>query len=515
MNKFLKKYWYFLATISIFSLYLFTHFWHLLELPVFADESIYIRWAQLIIDNWREYLFFPMNDGKTPLFIWMMIPFQFIFSDQLFAGRFVSVIVGLGQIAATMWAVKLFGGKRLSMIIAALIVTITPFWFFHHRMALIDATLALLLTLSLAAAVSFLNNKSKLTYIVSGVFYGLAFWTKVPALLFAPVIVLTAFLPDQKTYLERFWLLVNAGAIVIFGGLFFTTLKTQPAFSQLFSRGNDFLYPVSDVLFHGFYKNTLPNIPVYLSYFWTYLTPAVSVLILLGIFMRSRRRQIFILTLAALGFFLPIAILGKSVYPRYFLPAAIPITIGASLVLEELIRLAKDKRQALKRRVIMALVVGALVANLVTSSVSFIFPALTNSNKIPFVEPDIVQYLTEWSSGHGILETVSLIEEQARHQSVAVATEGFFGTLPDAILMYLHRRDVSNISVQGVGQPIRGISPEFIEFSRRYKSAWLVVNSHRMFMDTTELKLISQFCRPLNGPCLQVWDISSLRDKKP
>lgn len=515
MIKFIRKNWFFLTVFSILALYLFIHLWRLLELPVFADESIYIRWAQLIIDDWREYLFFPMNDGKTPLFIWLMVPFQFIFSDQLFASRFVSVLVGLGQILATMLTVRAFGGKKLSMLLAILFITITPFWYFHHRMALIDATLAFFLTLTLAIVIQSLKSKNKLLILAAGLTYGLAFWTKIPALLFAPAIFLLAFLPDKKTLSERFMLLFKTGAVVILGGLFFVLLKTQPSFSQLFSRGNDFLYPVGDFLFRGEYKNTLPNIPVYFGYFWTYLTPAISVLLILGLFIRSKRKMTLILLLSALGFILPIAVLGKSVYPRYFLPAAIPLTIGASLVLEQLIRFAKDKSYGLKRRAIAALVVGVLTANIVTSSASFIFPALTNPSLIPFVEPDIVQYLTEWSSGHGISETVSLIQEQARHQSVAVATEGYFGTLPDAILMYLHRRDVSNISVQGVGQPIRGISPEFIDFSRKYDSAWLVVNSHRMFMDTKELSLVGEFCRPFNGPCLQVWDISSLRDVKP
>jgi len=34
-------------------------------------------------------------------------------------------------------------------------------------------------------------------------------------------------------------------------------------------------------------------------------------------------------------------------------------------------------------------------------------------------------------------------------------------------------------------------------------------------MDTEKISLVDEFCRPLNGPCLQVWDISSLRDAKP
>src|SRR3989344_497092 len=73
-----------IGLLILLVVYLLLHLPSLTILPVFADEAIYIRWAQLIIDDWRRYLFFPMNDGKTPLFIWLLVPFQFLFSDQLY-----------------------------------------------------------------------------------------------------------------------------------------------------------------------------------------------------------------------------------------------------------------------------------------------------------------------------------------------------------------------------------------------------------------------------------------------
>ncbi|MBD3279174.1 MAG: hypothetical protein GF390_00500, partial [Candidatus Pacebacteria bacterium] len=84
--------------IIFIAVYLLTHLYRLTALPVFADEAIYIRWAQLIMDDWQQYLFFAMNDGKTPLHIWLLVPFQYLFTDQLYAGRFLSVLVGLIQV---------------------------------------------------------------------------------------------------------------------------------------------------------------------------------------------------------------------------------------------------------------------------------------------------------------------------------------------------------------------------------------------------------------------------------
>src|SRR5260221_509615 len=101
-------------------LYFLTHLWNLTLLPVFADESIYIRWAQLMMDDWHRYLFFALNDGKTPLFIWSLIPFQYLFADQLFAARFVSVLVGATQVIAIKELVKSLGGRAKTQWLAML-----------------------------------------------------------------------------------------------------------------------------------------------------------------------------------------------------------------------------------------------------------------------------------------------------------------------------------------------------------------------------------------------------------
>ena len=58
--------------------------------PIFADEAIYIRWAQVMRAE-PTLRFLSLSDGKTPLFMWAMIPFLKVFSDPLFAGRFLSV----------------------------------------------------------------------------------------------------------------------------------------------------------------------------------------------------------------------------------------------------------------------------------------------------------------------------------------------------------------------------------------------------------------------------------------
>src|SRR5574343_1375587 len=95
MKKFLIKNWaYLISGLLIVSLYSL-RFYHLTILPVFADEAIYIRWAQVMKAE-ETLRFLPLSDGKQPLFMWVIIPFLKLISDPLIAGRIVSVLCGLG-----------------------------------------------------------------------------------------------------------------------------------------------------------------------------------------------------------------------------------------------------------------------------------------------------------------------------------------------------------------------------------------------------------------------------------
>jgi hypothetical protein len=46
--------------------------------------------------------------------------------------------------------------------------------------------------------------------------------------------------------------------------------------------------------------------------------------------------------------------------------------------------------------------------------------------------------------------------------------------------MYLHRRNVDNLMVEGNGQPISAIPENFLNKAIKFKTLWLVVNSHRL-----------------------------------
>jgi hypothetical protein len=150
-----------------------------------------------------------------------------------------------------------------------------------------------------------------------------------------------------------------------------------------------------------------------------------------------------------------------------------------------------------------------LLSGIVAPSLMFMGYSLFDINQIPFIKEDREQYLEEWSAGQGVVEAVNYITQQAKDHSIAVATEGSFGTLPDGVLLYFHRKPVNNIYIEGIGQPVYTLSPEFKIRAKKFDQVILLVNSHRMKMPLPPQQKIAEYCRPNHAPCFQIWDITN------
>lgn len=489
--------------VVLFLLYFAINLFHLLQLPVFADEAIYIRWAQLIMDDSKRYLFYPMNDGKTPLLMWLMVPFQYLFFNQLWAGRFVSVLAGaiaLGGILAISWQLT---QKRQLLILTGVITLFIPFLFFHNRLAITDALLFANLTWSYYFALQISMSKKARYILPFSLFFFLAIFSKTPALLFIPSFYLSLLLPAEKIFNKKWQLTTLVTTFftptlylslgTLLAGLLFYAFRVVPLFSQLFGVGSSFLYPLSTVFSTEIFAIIRHNMSTFALQFWYYLGPAI-LFFSLPLLKKSRFKQsIFWLSIAS--FLLPLIVLGKVVYPRYLLPTTLFFILNLSLFFQQL-RLSKTWQ------------IGLLIL-MVLPGLNFLYHAYFDINHLPLSENDRTQYLEEWSAGQGIVETVELIENMAKTGRVVVATEGYFGTLPDGILLYLHGHNVQNISVEGIGQPIVSLPTTFTSKLDSAQYGLLVVNSHRLKMETQSWQLLKEYCRPNNAPCLQVWSLKS------
>ncbi len=477
--------------LGLFGLYFGLYLLRLEALPVFADEAIYIRWAQLIIDDWQRYLFYPMNDGKTPLQMWLMVPFLWMLEEQLWAARLLSVLAGAVAMAGVMRSGYLLTARRRTSYLIALLFICSPFIFFHQRLALTDAVLLAGLAWSQFFTLRLVQQGRRSDILKLGVVFFLSLFSKTPAILFTPIL-LSSLLIKQQAWPQLLRRSVYVGLGLLLGLVLLYSFRLVPLFSQLFAVGGGFLQSKEVLLSAALWPSIMANFRFISEQLLTYLGPAF-LLLCLPLATRQRRSQIWLLlgSVAFLAFFL---IFGRVLYPRYLLPVLLPLLLTVAITLHHWLDKAK--------------LAWLIVLLLVLRSVSFIHSSYYDVDQLPLSPKDREQYLEEWSSGHGIREATALIKERAQARTVAVATEGFFGTLPDGILLNLHKADVSNIYVEGIGQPVRQIPATFKERAQDFEEVLLVVNSHRLLLELPPEQLLAKFCRPNSAPCLQVWQLA-------
>jgi len=475
-------------------LYAFLHLISLTLLPVFSDEAIYIRWAQLAWNEPVKYLFLSMLDGKTPLHIWLMVPFLNTVRDPLFAGRLFSVIVGMLSVIGMGKLMSALGGKVADVRLTQLLVMLLPFWFFHHRMALADALLTSFFIWGLYSGLMAFTRKSMKWTMCFALMIGASLWTKVSALFFVPVFVLIPALSYVVHHSRIQWFLVreyiksNTCLLAIGGsvGIFlFLLLKFSPLFPFLFVRSADYTFTIQDLARGEWRFVVFTAVPRLVWWLAWYVSPFVLVLSFF-----SGKKGI-LLGLMALVYALPLVVGGRVTYSRYFLPMAVPLTLMAVM-----------GYRALYARGKQALALGSVIGACAWS-LAFIVPSYVSPAHIPFAQEDVVQYLTEWSSGFGISQVRDFLMKEKQKHPIRVGTEGYFGTLPEGLQIYFDRpEDAKNIVIDGVGQPIQSI-PQILSESAKTQETYLVVNSHRFLLDDrSKYERISAFERPRNGPRL-------------
>src|SRR2546425_904365 len=145
---FLKRHWLIIVGAIILGLFFITRLFHILSLPIFTDEAIYVRWAQ-IAKNDAAQRFISLTDGKQPMFIWIAMVLMKFFHDPLLAGRIVSVTAGfLSTVGMFSLGSELFKNKKIGLL-ASLIYVIYPFSLVYDRMALYDSLVAMFVIWSL------------------------------------------------------------------------------------------------------------------------------------------------------------------------------------------------------------------------------------------------------------------------------------------------------------------------------------------------------------------------------
>lgn len=447
-------------------------------LPVFVDEAIYIRWSQIMrVESGLRFL--PLSDGKQPLFMWITIPFFKIFSDPLFAGRFVSVLSGTGTITGIFaLSLRLLDSKK-SALTAAFLYSISPFSVFFDRMALADSLLTFFGVWTVFFGLLMAQTKRLDFAMITGFFLGGALLTKSPALFFVlllPTLLIFVHgnLKNPKALIK--YILLYAPVYLIGYGLY-NILRLGPNFHLISSRNQDYVYPFTHIL-------TSPLNPLIshlgdLVNWFSLLGPGVIFLLLpLALFTLYKKNKKVLMMLLI---FISLPLLAQSIYAKVFTARyvlfVIPfimITVSSALLTQN----PKFKRMSMALLIIFA--VFSLIQN-------FFF--LTNPQKALLPRGERSGYLEDWTSGYGIKEVSEILEQKHLESSgkIVVGTEGYFGTLPDGLQIYLNHRP--EITIVGVGVNLTELPSQLSESKAFGNTTYLVINDSRLLVEPQEIGL--------------------------
>lgn len=453
--------------------------------PVFGDEAIYIRWSQIMRTE-PSLRFVPLTDGKQPLFMWAIIPFLKIFADPLIAGRMLSVYTGVVTTAGVFFLTLLLIKSYRISTLAALIYAVSPFTVFFDSLALADSMLSMFGVWSLVFAVISVKKIRLDTAMLSGFALGGAFLTKTPAAFFALLLPLTLILhkwpKKTKEKLKNFCVFVFLFSFtyLIACGLY-NILRLGTNFHMIGIRNQDYVYPFLHILENPLDPLT-PFIRRIIEYLWM-LGPGILVLLIpVGIYtgLKEKTKEVFLLLAWGILPVLAVAEFSKTMTARYIYFSVPYLFILASLVFG----ITKKGRGLVKKFVLLSILIFVIHALIF----DYLLVAKPQTANLPRSERS--GYFEEWTSGYGIKEIAEyLIDYHIKnpYKKIVVGTEGYFGTLPDGLQIYLNK--YPEITVIGVGIDIKELPQSLNESEMSGNMTFLVINNTRLKENPDVLRL--------------------------
>ncbi|MDO8488371.1 MAG: glycosyltransferase family 39 protein [bacterium] len=454
-------------------------FVNLNSLPVFVDESIYVRWSQ-VMQAESSLRFLPLSDGKQPLYMWTLMPLLRFFSDPLIAGRVLSAVTGLGTILGVgIAAYLLFKSTRAGVVSAAIYATV-PYAVFFDRMALADGMLTMWLVWTFVFVYLAIRHLRFDAAMLAGFCLGFAWLTKSPAIFGFGLVPAMLLLAEPKKIWRAAVILVPT-LVIAFG--MYNILRLGPEFHMIAIRNKDYIYPIAEILTHP-RDPLLPHLRDVVQFYVYLATPIGLLLAVWGIFSGQwehwRNRAVL-----AFWWLAPVIVqsaIAKTLTARYLLFTLPFMVILATHAIEHIGEKTKKRRLA-----------WAMAGLFVLFGLGEAIVLIANPAAVPLPRIERAGYLEQWTAGTGLKEASQYIREAAQTGPVIVGSEGFFGTPFSALQMYLN--DVPQVRVIGVGVWIDKVSPDLIKATVE-NQVFLVVNSSRFHIAKPEkekLTLIASY----------------------
>lgn len=491
--KFIKKNWIeivvsFLLIVFYFSLRLS----HFTSMPIFTDEAIYTRWAQIALNDasWR---YISLSDGKQPLFVWVAMLFMKFISDPLVAARLVSVCTGfLTLVGLWFLSFELFKNRKVAYL-TSLLYVFYPFAQINDRMALMDSMVATFSIWSLYFAILLVRKTSLSTMYTLGIAAGLGALTKSSNFFSQYLLPFTFLLFDfkKKSVLKRF---LKWGVFVIFSviiaQIIYNSLRLSPLFQMIEAKNATFVYPFAEWVSHPF-TFFVGNLNGLFDWLVGYLTLPYVVLIAISLItVYKLTKEKLLLIIYFLLPFLALALFGKVIFPRFIFFMSCFLLPLTGLALFEIIQFI-NKRLNKKNILPKSVLIYALVSVVFISYPFFVsFKIAKDPINAPIVGSDSRQYINSWAAGWGVNESIEFFKEEARDKEIFIATEGTFGLMPLSLELYLVGN--KNITIKGYWPVEHNLPNEVIDSASKMPTYFVFYQPNNQDVSSYPLELIFQ-----------------------
>lgn len=379
------------ALLLLCILFLTTRLPGLQALPLFNDEAVYLFRAQ----HFPAEFLSTVHDGKL-IHELMLAALAHLPLDPLVSGRLLSVACGWLTVIGLWLSGRMVADQRAG-ILAGLLYICSPLAIVHDLLAIPDAMLTSVASfvLALSLRLNRLPNPTRWHAAGVGALVALAGLVKLAGVfLFAlpALALLVRTMPHELQY--RRWVMIRTALIV--------TLLALAAFAP-FNYGGAESHKV------GALDLTLQVARVGQNLYrigeWITMALPLSALIIasIGLATSPNCHRHLLLFLSGGLFCLALAAIGSVLYPRYILPAWVPILFAAGLSLSQ----HRQQRQVLRG------IRAALTVITCLWGAFFAFQYIRNPAYAPLTVPDRRQYIEKWTAGYHTEEIVHQLRLEA------------------------------------------------------------------------------------------------------
>jgi hypothetical protein len=379
------------ALLLLCILFLTTRLPGLMAIPLFNDEAVYLSRAQHFPDQFLSTI----HDGKL-IHELLLAALTHLPLDPLVSGRLLSVACGWLTVIGLWLSGKIVADQRAG-ILAGLLYICSPLAIVHDLLAIPDSMLTSVASFVLALSLRLYRTPNPHRWHAAGVgaLVALASLVKLPGVFLFALPALTMLMrampPEQR---HQRWEMVRTALIV--------TLLALAAFAP-FNYGGAESHKVGALNLTLQVERLGRNL--YQIGEWITIAMPLSVLIIAstGLATSQTRRQHLFLFLSAGLFCLALAAIGSVLYPRYILPAWVPILFAAGLSLSQHRQPRKSVHSIGVALTLITCLWGAF----------FAFQYVRNPAYAPLTHSDRRQYVEKWTAGYHMDEIVHQLRAEA------------------------------------------------------------------------------------------------------